>query len=764
VRKTTDGNGKFNHTDYETVVRQIEINNQYGIPSTYALKYDALMDPKFQKLFKSRLTKHDDLGCWWEITKSLAKKSGVKWLGENEISLHVNQGYSLAYSVVDRKRLIDTYMEDFLKVFGKYPTSIGAWVIDIETFKYAHEHYGIQAGTICRDQMGVDGFTLYGGYYDQIYYPSLRNEFIPAQTKEMQLDMPIFRLLGPDPIYNFEDGIRKDIGGVYTMEPVWERGKSPKWVDWYFSTKNNEELLSYSYTQVGQENTFVWANMEEGYEMQIEKIFNLARRGKIRLETLNKTADWFKKRYKLTPASSVIASNDWHKNNLKTLWYSSRYYRTSFLIEEDNFFIRDLFLFNELYESRYLHNPLTDKGSKFDALPIIAPHMWKNGERSKLSIINKKTNRPIQLKTFKFKKLNDKEFLTNITTKSDKSINIICNENSIQFNSDIEIVLIFSKLPNLKFIKKNSLNFQHNNFDYNITFTNSTFQKTDNKIIVSPSKKQFYILLSNRSVESKVITNFKNPDLKFKPYLSKEKQCIKPIFNKKLDLKEIGKLSLITIKNPNSNSEIRYTTNGTKPNKNSKLYTQPIQVNENCIIKAIAIKNGYQDSRIATSKNYRSIKINKIKGLTNATSNKTYNKNGAFDLVNGDKGSITYTDGNWLGYLDDMNVVIDLESKREINNINLSFLQNTRAWIIFPVYVEFWGSNDNLNFKSLGKIETIQTTPLTEVGIQDYNLKPENAQYRYLKVFAKWQGDCPEWSPCYKQGVSYMFVDEICVE
>ena len=40
------------------------------------------------------------------------------------------------------------------------------------TLGYGAEQYGLLGGAICRDQLGTDGFTLWGGYPNGIYYPS----------------------------------------------------------------------------------------------------------------------------------------------------------------------------------------------------------------------------------------------------------------------------------------------------------------------------------------------------------------------------------------------------------------------------------------------------------------------------------------------------------------------------------------------------------------------------------------------------------------
>ncbi|MEG1287386.1 MAG: hypothetical protein RSD13_04975, partial [Clostridium sp.] len=50
IRKTVYPSGEFVQDDFDTVAYQMEILKQYGLPGTYALKYDALMDIRFSKL------------------------------------------------------------------------------------------------------------------------------------------------------------------------------------------------------------------------------------------------------------------------------------------------------------------------------------------------------------------------------------------------------------------------------------------------------------------------------------------------------------------------------------------------------------------------------------------------------------------------------------------------------------------------------------------------------------------------------------------
>ena len=197
------------------------LTKQHGFPGTYALKYDALMDSRYQALFQTYLDEQDEISAWWEITEPLCRRAGVPFRGKvsAEYDDRVDSAYCVGYRPEERKRLVDAYMADFFGIYGRYPQTIGSWVLDSVTLGYAAERYGILGGAICRDQMGTDGFTLWGGFPNGIYYPCRKNEFVPAQTLEEQIPAPMFRLLGPDPIYNFEQNVREGLqGGVHRGE------------------------------------------------------------------------------------------------------------------------------------------------------------------------------------------------------------------------------------------------------------------------------------------------------------------------------------------------------------------------------------------------------------------------------------------------------------------------------------------------------------------------------------------------------------------
>lgn len=133
---------RFLLDDYETVENQILLVKQFGFPATYALKYDALLEPRYQRLLQEQLDAEDEISAWWEITRELCEKANVPFRGgkaTEEYDERVDSAYSIGYAPEERKRLVDAYMADFYGIFGKYPKTIGSWVLDTVTLSYASE-------------------------------------------------------------------------------------------------------------------------------------------------------------------------------------------------------------------------------------------------------------------------------------------------------------------------------------------------------------------------------------------------------------------------------------------------------------------------------------------------------------------------------------------------------------------------------------------------------------------------------------------------
>jgi hypothetical protein len=373
---------------YQTVVKQVEIMKKYHLGGTFLLQYDALMDKRYQQLLSSLPKGSFEIGAWWEIPQPLVENAGMKWRGRYPWDWRANIGFATGYTPAEREKIIDVYFRDFKKIFGYYPKSVASWFIDAHSLNYMYEKYHIIASANCKDQYGTDGYTLWGGYWNQAYYPSKINSYMPAQHADKQIPVPIFRLLGSDPVRQYDTGISSSRQGVITLEPVYNFGGGDStWVNWFFKAFTDDKSIGFNYTQAGQENSFTWDAMKKGFEIQMPLIAKLRDQHKVRVETMEASGVWFKKKYKVTPATSFSVTKDIAGSDLKTAWYDSRFYRINLQWENKSLRIRDIHLFDEKFPSVYETEPVTSNECTFFTLPIVDGYIWsKRNELAGLRI------------------------------------------------------------------------------------------------------------------------------------------------------------------------------------------------------------------------------------------------------------------------------------------------------------------------------------------------------------------------------------------
>ncbi|TSD63354.1 hypothetical protein FFF34_017305 [Inquilinus sp. KBS0705] len=362
---------------YQTVVKQVAIMKKYKLGGSFLLQYDALMDPRYQKLLKALPRNSFEIGAWWEIPQPLVEKAGLKWRGRYPWDWRANIGFSTGYTLAEREKITDVYMADFKRIFGYYPKSVASWFIDAHTLQYMYNKYHIVASANCKDQYGTDGYTLWGGYWNQAYYPSKINSYMPAQHAANQIPVPIFRMLGSDPIRQYDTGLGTSRQGVVTLEPVYAfGGGDAEWVKWFLREFVQGESMEFAYTQAGQENSFTWDAMAKGFEIQMPLIAKLRDQHKVKVETLAASGEWFKAHYKTTPATSVTVNKDMAGSDRKTVWFNSRFYRSNLLWEKGTLKFRDIHLFDEKFPSIYEKEKATANECVFFTLPVVDGYIW----------------------------------------------------------------------------------------------------------------------------------------------------------------------------------------------------------------------------------------------------------------------------------------------------------------------------------------------------------------------------------------------------
>ncbi len=192
-------------------------------------------------------------------------------------------------------------------------------------------------------------------------------------------------------------------------------------------------------------------------------------------------------------------------------------------------------------------------------------------------------------------------------------------------------------------------------------------------------------------------------------------------------------------------------------------YTKPIEIDKTAEVHTYNKKEENQSNTVSAT---FFKKPNNFTIDIQSTYNPQYHAGGPEGLIDGIFGTENWRKGDWQGYqTQDFEAVIDMQSTLEINQITANFLQDTRSWILMPTKVEYYVSDDNVNFTLFDtQNNTIDPKEYKSV-IKGFKSVKKTVKARYVKVKATNFGKLPEWHQGFPfNGEAFIFVDEITVE
>lgn len=191
-------------------------------------------------------------------------------------------------------------------------------------------------------------------------------------------------------------------------------------------------------------------------------------------------------------------------------------------------------------------------------------------------------------------------------------------------------------------------------------------------------------------------------------------------------------------------------------------YLKPFKIEKTCEIQAyVKTKEGQSNTISATFfKKPNNYTIN-IKSKYNPQ----YHAGGAEGLLDGILGTENWRKGDWQGYQSqDFEAVVDLQEVKEIAEVSARFLQDQRSWILMPTKVEYYISDDNVNFTYFGSVNNTLDPKLEENTILNFTSNEnKEKKARYVKVIANNFGKLPEWHQG-AGGDAFIFIDEITIK
>ena len=211
-------------------------------------------------------------------------------------------------------------------------------------------------------------------------------------------------------------------------------------------------------------------------------------------------------------------------------------------------------------------------------------------------------------------------------------------------------------------------------------------------------------------------------------------------------------------------AEIRYTTDGSEPTKQSPVYSKSFIILKTTTIKAKAFKKGMVPSFVAL----RQFNRLNIKSTTFVTPPaERYGKDADIALMDGKKGAPGDYQNDWLGFEGvDMEATIELAVPTNINTVKVGLCHEPNDWVMWPKAVWVCFSKDGTEFSDWQMAELpVFDCPdrMQGFGRIEARARVNERQTKFVRVKVENQGELPIWHP-YAGQKAWIMVDEVMIE
>lgn len=190
----------------------------------------------------------------------------------------------------------------------------------------------------------------------------------------------------------------------------------------------------------------------------------------------------------------------------------------------------------------------------------------------------------------------------------------------------------------------------------------------------------------------------------------------------------------LTIFNEFTDTEIRYTLDGTKPDQNSKVFNNPIVIEENTHVEAQVFDNNQKVGRAFTEDIV--LIENKAKGLRvdyNVKYSERYSTGKDYGLVDGIIGSTEFDDRKWQGWFNqEVELTIDFSKVKDVQSVSVGLLADRGNQILIPQLISVMISQDGENYLEEKQFNNPET--LSKEKIRSEIIAVFNSKARFVKI------------------------------
>lgn len=217
----------------------------------------------------------------------------------------------------------------------------------------------------------------------------------------------------------------------------------------------------------------------------------------------------------------------------------------------------------------------------------------------------------------------------------------------------------------------------------------------------------------------------------------------------------------IVLKSSMPGTTIRYTTDGTEPDSlTAAVYTDGIAAVAYQTVKAIAVKEGWRKSEVATFVIFQS-GLKPSRAELKTLPDRQYPGEGVATFTNNKKGSPEFfNDPVWIAWRDrTLEAVFWFDDMPAMHSVTLSYAESTYAMTWAPARWEIWGGEDEAHLKLLQRGTPSHPTALGISNVRGIELTFPPVRYKCYKLIAEPLNKQPAFRKTKEKG--WLMVDEI---
>ncbi len=339
---------------------------------------------------------------------------------------------------------------------------------------------------------------------------------------------------------------------------------------------------------------------------------------------------------------------------------------------------------------------------------------------------------------------------------SDEEVNFISGCESLEW-LEIDYSTIneiqFNKLGNLKKLK---------------TLKAQGCSLTDNSLQTLMALKELEKLfiwgtdISEKAIEQLISSN---PGININSGINKNIQFTSTLPSPKISPEQpffVDQLS-IQFDHPLKDINILYTLSGKDPGSGASLFKNSLSIDQSCMLKFIASKEGWENSILDSVMFYKTLNGPEVLEFLIQPDPKYMGK-GAHSLFDLEKGPLNHNDSAWLGFQKNK-MVLSCNWKKEliVKSITLSSLINTGIHVFPPVRIEVSGGSSPAGQKLLGSYMPSRVDKHQRPTFEFFTCPVDSQSVSHLTISVTPLEKLPEWHEAGGEP-GWFFVDEVILE